>query len=122
MAIPADPVAFSEAWAGAWNRRDVEAVLEWFHDDVIFTSPVAERVVPDSRGIIVGKAALRAYWNEALDRVPDLHFRVEGVHEGITSIVIAYRNQKDVLVNEVLIFDGDRVGEGHGTYPAGHKT
>ena len=32
---------FAEEWAAAWNRRDVDAVLAHFHDDVVFTSPVA---------------------------------------------------------------------------------
>ena len=31
-------------------------------------------------------------------------------------VVINYRNQRGGLVNEVLIFDGDLVREGHGTY------
>lgn len=36
-----DPIAFSEQWADAWNAHNVEAVLRHFHDDVVFTSPVA---------------------------------------------------------------------------------
>jgi hypothetical protein len=37
--------------------------------------------------------------------------------EGIDTIVIAYRNQSDDVVNEVLKFKDDVVIEGHGTYP-----
>ena len=33
---------FAARWAAAWNRRDVEAVLAHFHDDVVFTSPPHE--------------------------------------------------------------------------------
>ena len=33
-------------------------------------------------------------------------------------MVINYRNQKGGLVCEVLLFDGDLVREGHGTYLA----
>jgi hypothetical protein len=35
---------------------------------------------------------------------------------GVSTLVINYRNQKGGLVNEVLVFDGDLVKEGHGTY------
>nr|WP_238992466.1 hypothetical protein [Jiangella ureilytica] len=49
--------------------------------------------------------------------MPDLRFTIEAVHTGVTAVVITDRNQKDVLVNEVLIFDGDLVREDHGTYP-----
>jgi ketosteroid isomerase-like protein len=51
----------------AWNRHDVEAVLAHFHDDVTFSSPVAERVQPQTGGAVRGKDALRAYWNAALE-------------------------------------------------------
>lgn len=66
--------------------------------------------------MIVGKQQLRQYWSIGLDRLPDLHFDVEAVYVGITTIVINYRNQRGRLVNEVLVFDGDLVREGHGTY------
>jgi hypothetical protein len=34
----------------------------------------------------------------ALARIPDLRFTVEGVYQGIDTVVIAYRNQDDGLV------------------------
>lgn len=46
MSTP-DPRVFAEDWLAAWNRHDVDAVLAHFHDDVVFTSPVAARVVPE---------------------------------------------------------------------------
>jgi ketosteroid isomerase-like protein len=66
---------FAARWADAWNARDVETVLEHFHDDIVFTSPTALAVVgvPTVRG----KDALRAYWLKALARVTSLHFSVD---------------------------------------------
>jgi hypothetical protein len=110
------PAIFAEEWAAAWNRRDVDAVLARFHDDVVFTSPVAAQLVPDSGGVVRGKSALREYWSAALKVVPDLHFDVVGVYEGASVLVINYRNQRGALVNEVLEFDGGLVRRGHGTY------
>ncbi|GAB1814804.1 nuclear transport factor 2 family protein [Mycobacterium sp. MUNTM1] len=111
-----DAVAFSERWVRNWNAHDVEAVLADFHDNVVFTSPVAAKLFPDTNGVVRGKAALRRYWTEAVARIPDLRFSVEGVYQGIDTIVIAYRNQNGDSVNEVLIFRDDAVIEGHGTY------
>jgi hypothetical protein len=113
-----EPHAFAGEWAAAWNRRDVEAVLVHFHDDVVFTSPVAAGIVPGSAGVVRGKAALRDYWCAALAVVPDLHFDVVGVYGGVSVLVINYCNQKGGLVNEVLEFDGALVRRGHGTYLA----
>ena len=111
-----DPTAFATAWVTAWNAHDLEAVLAHFHDDVLFTSPVAARILPETGGVVRGKAALRDYWVTALDRLPDLHFDVIDVYRGESLVVINYRNHRGDSVNEVLMFDGDLVREGHGTY------
>ena len=77
MSTP-DPTAFADDWVRAWNGHDVEAVLAHFHDDVVFTSPVAARVLPETGGVVRGKAALRDYWVTALGMLPGLHFDVVG--------------------------------------------
>ena len=115
MTLP-DGEAFARDWCRAWNAHDLDAVLAHFHDDVVFTSPVAARVVPETGGAVRGKDALRRYWAAALMAYPDLRFEVVGTYVGTAAVVINYRNQLGNLVNEVLIFDGDRVCEGHGTY------
>ncbi|MGV0741179.1 YybH family protein [Mycolicibacterium sp. XJ870] len=115
MSTP-EPQAFAEEWVRAWNAHDVDAVLAHFHDDVVFSSPVAARVLPDTGGLVRGKDALRHYWITALAGMPDLHFEVVDVYRGESALVINYRNQRGGLVNEVLLFDGDLVREGHGTY------
>ena len=111
-----DPEAFADDWVRAWNAHDVEAVLAHFHDDVVFSSPVAARVLPQTGGVVRGKAALREYWLTALGVLPDLRFDVVGVYRGESLLVVNYRNERGGLVNEVLMFDGDLVREGHGTY------
>lgn len=65
-----DAIAFAHDWASSWNSHDLPAVLAHFADDVVFTSPVAARVIPESDGVIRGKAALTAYWAEALQLIP----------------------------------------------------
>jgi len=111
-----DPDGYAEQWVRAWNAHDIEAVLDHFRDDVLFTSPVAARVVPESGGVVRGKAALRDYWTVALAKQPDLRFELVGVYRGESTLVINYRNHRGQLVNEVLTFHGNKVREGHGTY------
>ncbi|MEP7026848.1 MAG: nuclear transport factor 2 family protein [Actinomycetota bacterium] len=114
-----DAQKFADRWAAAWNSHDVEAVLSHFADDAVFTSPVAAQLLAGSDGVIRGKAALRDYWLEGLRRIPDLKFEVLGVYAGLSTLVINYRNQRGGLVSEVLVFDGDLVTSGHGTYLGG---
>ena len=52
-----EPDSFTEDWLTAWNHHDVDAMLTHFHDDIVFTSPVAARAMPGSEGVVRGKAA-----------------------------------------------------------------
>ncbi|MPY30047.1 nuclear transport factor 2 family protein [Streptomyces adustus] len=106
---------FVDSWLTAWNAHDVDAVLAHFTDGVTFRSPVAAQLLGGD-GVIRGKVALRAYWQEGLRRIPDLRFELVGSYVGVDCLVINYRNQKGGLVNEVLVFDGPLVVAGYGTY------
>jgi len=110
---------FAAQWLDGWNSHDLDAVLGHFADRVVFSSPMAAQLLEGSDGIIRGKAALRAYWAEGLRRIPELHFEIEALYVGVHTLVINYRNHAGCLVNEVLIFDGALVVEGHGTYLTG---
>lgn len=72
-----NPEQFARQWVEAWNRRDVEAVLAHFAEDVTFVSPKAKLFV--GRSELRGKAELRAYWERALERITDLHFTLDHV-------------------------------------------
>jgi ketosteroid isomerase-like protein len=107
---------FATEWLNAWNEHDLEAILSHFSDDVVFTSPIAQRIVEGSDGVIRGHDQLRAYWSEGLRLNPDLHFEIEDLYLGVETLVINYRNRSGGLVNEVLTFRDRLVIEGHATY------
>lgn len=114
-----DPRGFARAWAAAWNRRDLEAVLAHFSHDAVFTSPLAREIGFVEDGVVRGKQALRRYWTAALERNPDLHFELTGVYDGVDTVVIGFRTQDGLERAEVLTFDGGLVVRGHGTFSAG---
>jgi ketosteroid isomerase-like protein len=70
-----EAVRFAREWVDAWNRRDIETVLAHYVDDLVFTSPRALETV----GVptVVGKPALRSYWQKALGKVQSLTFTLE---------------------------------------------
>jgi SnoaL-like protein len=107
---------FATDWLDAWNGHDLDAILRHFAEEVLFTSPLAQRIAEGSDGVIRGKAALREYWSEGLRRNPELHFEITGLYLGVNTIVIQYVNQSGGAVDEVLTFDGPLVIEGHATY------
>jgi ketosteroid isomerase-like protein len=112
-------IEFGREWETAWNRRDVEAILKHFHDDAVFTSPVAKQFGFPEDGTVSGKEALRRYWTAALAHNPDLRFQVTRVYQGTNTLVIAFKNQKGIDRVEVLTFRHGLVIEGHGLFAAG---
>jgi acyl-CoA thioester hydrolase len=99
--LPAEPrtlkdaLAFARAWADAWGRRDLPALLAAYADDVELTSPRAVEVV--GCATVIGKPALAAYWEKALGRLRSIRFDVEDVTFDATArrVAIAYRAHID---------------------------
>lgn len=104
----ADAARWAERWAGDWNRRDLDAVLAHFADDVVWTSP---RCV-DAVGVptLHGKAAVQAYYAAALARVASLRFTVRRIlwDRESTELSIVYDRDVDGhrdRASEILRFD-----------------
>ena len=103
-------VTFANEWAAAWNERAVERVLSHFSEDVTFTSPTAMVVV--GAATVQGKAALRAYWMKALERIGSLRFTIDRVVWDDTARELAIVYVSDVdgrtqRISENLIFGTD---------------
>ncbi|MGH9618025.1 MAG: nuclear transport factor 2 family protein [Acidobacteriaceae bacterium] len=109
---------FAREWEAAWNRRDVEAVLQHFHEHAIFTSPIAKDIGFAADGIVRGKDAIRRYWTAGLAQNPEIHFQVRKVYQGINTLVIVFSNRQGIDRAEVLTFKNGLVIEGHGTLVA----
>ena len=101
---------FTTRWAEEWNRRDVEAVLEHFHENIVFSSPTALAVVGSPT--VRGKEALRAYWIAALAQISSLRFTVDHtlwdpVRRELAIIYISETDGRTRRVSENLTFDED---------------
>ena len=99
--------AFAHAWIAAWNARNLERVLEHYAETIEFTSPFAVQLARRGGRHGLGKAALRAYFQEALDAYPDLHFEFMRVLTSVNSITIYYRSVRSLYAAEVMLFDAD---------------
>jgi hypothetical protein len=96
---------FAKTWEQGWNSHDLDVIMAHYRDDIVFRSQKAAALV--GQGELRGKAALRAYWAAALERQPDLRFRVQEVFVGHEMMVISYLNHRNVLAAETLYFDHD---------------
>lgn len=100
-----DYTAFAKAWQDAWNSHDLTRILSHYSEDIVFRSHKAMQLV--GKGEVHGKAALQAYWAQALAQQPDLRFRVKDVFHGHGMLVITYVNHRGTLAAETLRFGAD---------------
>jgi len=85
-------------------------VLEYFADDVEFTSPTAASVV--GRFTVQGKEALRTYWATALSRIGSIQFTLDHVvwdahSRELAIIYTAHIDGRSRRVSENLTFGPD---------------
>ena len=57
-------------WFEAFNEHDLEKLLALYHNDAEHFSPKLKIRLPETQGLIRGKAALRSWWQDAFDRLP----------------------------------------------------
>jgi ketosteroid isomerase-like protein len=101
--------AFVAEWMAAWNDHDLERILGHYADDVEYYSPfIAQMAEPGGPGAderLVGKAAVAAYFADALGRYPDLHFEPPvPVAVGSGSVCFVYTSIKNLTAVETLVF------------------
>lgn len=103
--------AIALRWFAAFNAHDLEALLALYADDAEHYSPKLKVRQPDTNGLIIGKAALRAWWRDAFDRLPSLHYEVVKLTADEEQVFMEYirqvKDEVDLRVGEVLeIRDG----------------
>lgn len=68
---------FAANWISAWNRKDVNAVLEHYVDDAKFVSPKAATFFGNP--VVNGKKALLQYWQLAARKIEKIEFKLDHI-------------------------------------------
>jgi predicted SnoaL-like aldol condensation-catalyzing enzyme len=93
-------------WFAAFNEHNLEKLLALYDDNAKHYSPKLKIRQPETEGWIIGKAALRAWWQDAFDRLPTLHYKLTALTANNKSVFMEYTRQvsgeQDMLVAEVL--------------------
>jgi heme-degrading monooxygenase HmoA/ketosteroid isomerase-like protein len=72
-----DPAALrtlAETWLACFERRDLDGLLALYADDATHTSPKIRVRHPETGGVLRGKAAMRAWWQDSFDRIPSMKY------------------------------------------------
>ena len=96
---------FAQDWIASWNAHDLARVLSHYTDDFEMSSPFIAQFTGEPSSVLVGKDKIAAYWQTALQKLPDLHFDLLGVFTGASSLVIHYRTSFGRLATEVFFIN-----------------
>jgi ketosteroid isomerase-like protein len=102
-----EALAWASDWIANWNRKDVDAVLAHFADDVEFTSPRAVAIMGKAR--LSGKRELAEYWTRALAAIRSMHFELDCVIADGSRLGIIYTsgiNGNLLRAGEFFVLDG----------------
>ncbi len=94
----------AEHWIAAWNAHDLDQILAHYEDAIELTSPVAAQLLGTADGKVIGKVNLKAYFRRGLEAYPELHFRLNDLLLGVSSVVLYYTNQKGTHTAEFMEF------------------
>jgi hypothetical protein len=86
----ADPGEVARRWLAAFNAGDVEAVVDLYSEDAVHESPKVRNTMPGSGGKLVGKAAMREWWQQALRRQPGIAYDLTALTSDRSRAVIEY--------------------------------
>lgn len=94
------------AWFEAFNTHNLELLLSLYDDNAAHFSPKLKIRLPETKGLVVGKEALRSWWSDAFNRLPSLHYKVTTLTANEERVFMEYirqvDNEEDMLVAEVL--------------------
>jgi len=101
---PEFAATFAKEWIEGANAKDFDKVLGFYAEDVVVTSPYIRLVTGEPSGKLVGKSALRNYWNGTLTKRAELKFELVDVFAGVESVTIHYVNRGQKAA-EVFFFN-----------------
>ena len=103
-------IALARSWLACFARKDVDALVALYAEDARHTSPKLRALHPETGGFLVGRAALRAWWADAFQRLPALRYEETALTADGTRVFMEYLRhapgEPDLPVAEVLETDG----------------
>ena len=77
-------------WFDAFNTKNLEKLLELYDDEAQHFSPKLKIRQPETNGLIIGKEAMRVWWQDAFDRLPTLHYKVTSLTANTDRVFMEY--------------------------------
>jgi len=100
-------------WFEAFNDHNLEQLLALYDDHAEHFSPKLKIRRPETKGLVSGKTALRDWWQDAFERLPELHYVVTSLTANPDRVFMEYIRQvpgeEDMLIAEVLDIKDEKI-------------
>lgn len=114
--MPQDPAtlrSIAEQWLACFERRDLDGLLALYADDATHTSPKIRVRHPETGGLLHGKPAMRAWWQDSFDRLPSMRYVPTALTADGERVFMEYVRKvdgdADMPVAEVLEVRGGKI-------------
>lgn len=96
----------AKKWLQAFNQHNLENLLSLYDDNAVHFSPKLKIRRPETNGFITGKTAMRNWWQDAFERIPDLIYLEKTITSNNNRVFMEYtrivKGEEDMNVAEVL--------------------
>ena len=103
---PEKNLSIAHLWFEAFNAHNLEKLLSLYDEDAQHYSPKLKIRLPETKGFVTGKAALRSWWKDSFDRLPTLHYKVTSLTSNSDRVFMEYirtvANEEEMLIAEIL--------------------
>ncbi len=93
-------------WLQAFNQHSLEDLLSLYADNAEHFSPKLKIRKPETKGLIIGKQAMREWWQDAFDRLPELTYLERTITADSNRVFMEYTRvvpgEENMNVAEVL--------------------
>ena len=106
LMTPEKNLSIAHLWFEAFNAHNLEKLLSLYDDEAQHYSPKLKIRLPETKGLVTGKEALRSWWKDSFDRLPTLHYKVTSLTSNSDRVFMEYirtvANEEEMLVAEIL--------------------
>ena len=103
-------MAIGREWCAAWNRRDIDSIMEHYVEDVVFYSPTVVNIWGKEDGCLVGREAVKRHFLKGMEVFPDIHFSFKDAMVGVDGMTVAYVRETGQQVMDVIVLNEDDKG------------
>ncbi len=99
-------ITIAKQWFDAFNEHNLDKLLSLYHDKAQHYSPKLRARHPESNGMLIGKQALRVWWQDSFERIPSLKYVPQRLIADKSAVFMEYIRYADgeesFFVGEVL--------------------